>query len=93
MKFRCKLVIDGKNVSVFNFLGFGLLGEDSLGGFSTGQRLQRSHQLPLWDVRLLLDLLKSEEDKPAVRKQRSSGVLRTQVESWETGNAEKTGQY
>lgn len=53
-----KLIIDCKHVAVLYLLGLGLLGEDSLSGLPTGQRLQRSHQLPLRDVCLLLDLLR-----------------------------------
>lgn len=57
MQFGSKLVIDCKHMAVLDLLGLGLLGEDSLGGLPTGQRLQCSHQFPLRDVRLLLDLL------------------------------------
>lgn len=59
VQFGGKLVIDCKRVAILNLLGLGLLGEDSLSGFPTCQRLQRSHQLPLWDVRLLLDFLQA----------------------------------
>lgn len=57
VKFGGKLVIDCKHVAILDLLGLGLLGENSLSGLPTSQRLQRSHQLPLWDVCLLLDLL------------------------------------
>ena len=57
VKFGGKLVVDCKHVAVLDLLGLWLLCENSLRGLPTGQRLQRSHQLPLWDVRLLLDLL------------------------------------
>lgn len=63
VQFGGKLVIDCKHVAILNLLGLGLLGENSLSGLPTGQRLQRSHQLPLWDVRLLLDLLQGGEIK------------------------------
>ena len=59
MKFGGELVVDGKCVSVLDLFGLGLLGEHPLGGLPAGQRLQRPHQLPLWDVRLLLDLLQT----------------------------------
>ena len=57
MKFGGELVVDCKRVAVLDLLGLGLLGEHPLGGLPAGQRLQRPHQLPLGDVRLLLDLL------------------------------------
>jgi len=57
VEFGGELVVDGEHVAVLDLLGLGLLGEDPLGRLPTGQRLQRSHQLPLGDVRLLLDLL------------------------------------
>ena len=57
MQLGGKLIVDCKHVAVLDLLGLGLLGEDALGGLPTSQRLQRSHQLPLRDVRLLLDLL------------------------------------
>lgn len=57
VQFGGKLIVDCKYMAVLNLLRFGLLGEHALSGLPTGQRLQRSHQLSLWDVRLLLDLL------------------------------------
>lgn len=63
MQFGGKLVIDCKHMAILDLLGLRLLGEDSLSGFPTSQRLQCSHQLPLWDVCLLLDLLQSGEIK------------------------------
>ena len=57
MKFGGELVVDCKRVAVLDLLGLGLLGEHPLGGLPAGQRLQSPHQLPLRDVRLLLDLL------------------------------------
>lgn len=63
VQFGGKLVVDCKHMSVLNFLGLWLFGENSLSGLPTGQRLQRSHQLPLRDVRLLLDLLHGGEIK------------------------------
>lgn len=62
MQLGGKLVIDCKNVTIFYLLGLGFLCKNSLSGLPTGQRLQCSHQLPLWDVCLLLDLLHSEKD-------------------------------
>ena len=55
-----KLVVDCKHVAVLDLLGLGLLGEDALGGLPAGQGLQRPHQLPLGDVRLLMDFLHSQ---------------------------------
>lgn len=57
MQFGGELVIYCKYMAVLNLLRFGLLGEHALSGLPTSQRLQRSHKLSLWDVRLLLDLL------------------------------------
>lgn len=57
-----ELVVDCKHVAVLDLLGLWLFGEDPLGGLPAGQRLQRSHQLPLGDVRLLLDLLPGPEE-------------------------------
>lgn len=57
VQFGGKLIVDCKHVAVLDLLGLGLLGEDALGGLPASQRLQRSHQLPLRYIRLLLDLL------------------------------------
>lgn len=43
VQFGGKLVIDCKHVAVLNLFGLGLLGENSLCGLPTGQRLQCSH--------------------------------------------------
>lgn len=61
VQFGGKLVVNCKHMAIFDLLGLWLLGENSLCWLPTGQRLQCSHQLPLWDVRLLLDFLHSEE--------------------------------
>lgn len=58
-----ELVVDCKHVAVLDLLGLWLFGEDPLGGLPAGQRLQRSHQLPLGDVCLLLDLLPGPEEE------------------------------
>lgn len=58
VQFGGKLVVDCKHVSVLNLFALRLLGKHSLRGLSTRQRLQRSYQLPLRDIRLLLDLLR-----------------------------------
>lgn len=58
VQFGGKLVVDCKHMAAFDLFALGLFRENSLGGFPTGQRLQCPHQLPFWDVRLLLDLLK-----------------------------------
>ena len=57
VQFGSKLIIDCKHMAILYLLGLWLLGENSLCGFPTGQRLQRSHQLPLRNICLLLDLL------------------------------------
>lgn len=61
MQLGGELVVDCKHVAVLDLLRLWLFGEDPLGGLPAGQRLQRSHQLPLRDVRLLLDLLPGPE--------------------------------
>lgn len=43
VQFGSELIIDCKHVAVLYFLGLGLLGENSLSGLPTGQRLQGSH--------------------------------------------------
>lgn len=78
VQFGGELVVNCKYMAVLNLLRFGLLGEHTLSGLPTGQRLQRSHQLSLRDVRLLLDLLQRQGKKkvrplgPCVRKLLSS---------------------
>ncbi len=52
-----ELVIDSEDVAALDLFRLGFFREDSLCGLSTGQRLQRPHQLSLRDIRLLLDLL------------------------------------
>lgn len=52
-----ELVVDSEDVAALDLFRLGFFGEDSLRGLSTGQRLQRPHQLSLRDIRLLLDLL------------------------------------
>lgn len=68
MQLGGKLIVDCKHVAVLDLLGLGLLGEDALGGLPASQRLQRSHQLPLRDVRLLLDLLQWGREGAEKRK-------------------------
>lgn len=68
MQLGGKLIVDCKHVAVLDLLGLGLLGEDALGWLATGQRLQRSHQLPLRDVCLLLDLLHSSEREMGTKR-------------------------
>lgn len=43
VQFGGKLVIDCKHMAIFYLLGLWLLGENSLSGLPTGQRLQRPH--------------------------------------------------
>lgn len=57
-----ELVIDSEDVAVLHLFRLGFFREDSLCGLSTGQRLQRPHQLSLRDIRLLLDLLSTAEN-------------------------------
>lgn len=72
MQLGGELVVDCKHVAVLDLLGLWLFGEDSLGGLPAGQRLQRSHQLPLGDVRLLLDLLRGGEMEVRVQEEQRS---------------------
>lgn len=55
--FGAELIIDCKNVPSLHLLGAGLLCQNPLRGFSPEQRQQRSYQILLRDVSLLLDFL------------------------------------
>lgn len=57
VQFGSKLIVNCKHVAALDLLRLWLLGENSLRWLPTGQRLQRSHQLPFRNIRLLLDLL------------------------------------
>jgi len=76
VQFGGELVVDGERMAALDLLGLGLLGEHPLGGLPAGQRLQRPHQLPLGDVRLLLDLLQRVEDRTTTARRRSVNGVR-----------------
>ena len=54
---RSELIVDGEDVVGLDLLGLGIFREDALGDLAQGQRLDGTHQVPLRDIRLVLDLL------------------------------------
>lgn len=61
--FGAKLIVDCEDVLSVHLFGAGLLGQNPLRGFSPEQRQQRSNQILLRDVSLLLDFLYGHGEK------------------------------